>query len=99
MIKNVREGRSSAKDNGPYTIQEFEDYLQRWIIQYVTADREARPDVKARRPLRDAQVKVRSVPGKPGSYQCVMHLAPHYELDELSASVKLATELTPGTTA
>lgn len=86
--------------SGSFTeAQEFEDYLQRWIIQYVTADREARPDVKARRPLRDAQVKVRSVPGKPGSYQCVMHLAPHYELDELSASVKLATELTPGTTA
>jgi type VI secretion system ImpC/EvpB family protein len=86
--------------SGSFTeAQEFEDLLHRWIIKYVGGDREATPDVKARRPLREAQVKVQSVPGKPGSFQCVMHLAPHYELDELSASVKLTTELTPGTTA
>jgi type VI secretion system ImpC/EvpB family protein len=75
--------------------QEYEDYLQRWIIRYVTADTEAKPETKARLPLRDAQIRVRPVPGKPGSYSCIMHLAPHYELDDLSASVKLVAELTP----
>ena len=72
---------------------EFESYIQRWIVDYVTADSEARVDVKARRPLRDAKVSVQPIPGKPGSYHCTMHLAPHYELDELSASVKLVAEL------
>ncbi|MCA9197996.1 MAG: type VI secretion system contractile sheath large subunit [Planctomycetales bacterium] len=77
--------------------QEFEDYLQRWIVRYVTADTEARPDVKAKFPLREASVKVHQIPGKPGVFNCVMHLAPHYELDELAASVRLVAELTPST--
>jgi type VI secretion system ImpC/EvpB family protein len=76
---------------------EFEDFLQRWIVKYVTSDAEATPEVKARFPLRDASVSVRPVPGRPGSFNCVMHLAPHYELDEVSASVRLVAELTPGT--
>ena len=74
---------------------EFEDYLQRWIVDYVTADSEATVDVKARQPLREAKVQVQPVPGKPGNYHCTMHLAPHYELDELSAMVKLVAELSP----
>lgn len=78
---------------------ELEDYLQRWIVNYVTADVEASPDVKARRPLRDAEVRVTGMPGKPGAYHCVMHLAPHYELDEMSATVKLVAELTPASTS
>ena len=74
---------------------EFEDFLQRWIVDYVTSDAEADVHAKARQPLRDARVQVRPVPGRPGSYHCTMHLAPHYELDELSATVKLAAELSP----
>jgi len=72
---------------------ELEDYLQRWIVKYVTADPAASPETKARFPLQEASVKVRPTPGKPGTYQCVLHLSPHYELDELTASVRLATEL------
>ena len=75
--------------------EEFEKFLQTWIVQYVTVDPEASADVKSRFPLREAQVQVRPNPGKPGSYQCVMHLLPHYELDELSASVRVVTELNP----
>lgn len=75
--------------------EEFEKFLQAWIVQYVTVDPEASADVKSRFPLREAQVQVRPNPGKPGSYQCVMHLLPHYELDELSASVRVVTELNP----
>lgn len=78
---------------------EFESYIQRWIVDYVTADSEARVDVKARRPLRDAKVLVQPIPGKPGNYHCTMHLAPHYELDELSASVKLVAELSQAKTS
>jgi type VI secretion system protein ImpD len=72
-----------------------EDYLQRWLVQYVAADSEASPQVKAEYPLRDASVRVRAHPGKPGSYLCVAHLWPHSELDELSVSIRVTTELTP----
>ncbi len=78
--------------------KDFERFLQNWIVQYVTSDSEAPPDVKARFPLRDAQIQIRPQPGKPGAYRCVMHLAPHYELDDVVASVRLVAELTPSST-
>ncbi|HND51573.1 MAG TPA: type VI secretion system contractile sheath large subunit [Pirellulaceae bacterium] len=74
---------------------EVEEFLRSWISRYVTADPDAPPSVKARYPLREAQIEVRPHPGKPGAYQCVMHLMPHYELEELTASVRLTTELAP----
>jgi type VI secretion system ImpC/EvpB family protein len=80
------------------TTQELETYLHNWIINYVTADAEASPDVKSRHPLRAAQIKVHPVPGRPGAFGCTMHLAPHYELDELNATVTLKAELTPSRT-
>lgn len=74
---------------------ECEAHLQAWIMTYVTGDAEASPDIKARYPLREARVRVREIPGKPGSYQCTAHLWPHFELDELKATVKVTTELSP----
>jgi type VI secretion system ImpC/EvpB family protein len=81
------------------TSQDLENMLHNWIIRYVTADAEASTDVKARHPLRAAQIKVYPVPGRPGAFNCTMHLAPHYELDELNATVTLQAELTPARTA
>jgi type VI secretion system protein ImpD len=88
----------AARDKiGSFTeAEECEDYLHRWLQHYVTGDSEASPEVKAEYPLREASVRVREQPGKPGSYLCVAHLWPHYELDELVATVKVTTELTPG---
>ena len=77
---------------------ELEKLLQNWIVNYVTDDSEATPAVKARYPLRDAKVQVEPTPGKPGSYRCKMHLMPHYELDEMEASVRVVAELMPGRT-
>jgi type VI secretion system ImpC/EvpB family protein len=90
-----------ARDKlGAFTeYEELEKLLQNWIVQYVTADNEATPAVKARYPLRDAEVRVEPTPGRPGSYQCRMRLNPHYELDELHASVRVVAELTPARAA
>lgn len=86
-----------ARDKiGVYTsAEEFEQYLRNWVVQYVTPDSEASADVKARFPLREADVQVRETPGKPGSFQCVMQLCPHFQLDDMSAGVRLVTELVP----
>ncbi len=75
---------------------ECQDYLHQWLQQYVTADAEASASVKARRPLREARVRVSERPDKPGSYICTAHLWPHFELEELIAAIKVTTELTPG---
>ena len=73
----------------------LEAEMHNWIMDYVTADSGANANVLARHPLKQAGVELRDIPGKPGCYRCVMHLAPHYELDEMSAGVKVGTEVAP----
>jgi type VI secretion system ImpC/EvpB family protein len=78
--------------------EECERFLHDWLQNYVISDSDASPDRKARYPLREATVRVRENPEKPGAYLCVAHLWPHYELDELSNTMRIATELTHGST-
>lgn len=72
--------------------------LQRWISKYVMKDPGAQPSAKAKYPLREAEIEVRELPGKPGAFHCLMHLAPHYQLDELAARIRVVTELAPART-
>jgi type VI secretion system protein ImpC len=70
-----------------------ERFLNQWIVNYVTPDDTASPSVKASHPLRDARIEVSEVPGKPGVYRAVSFLRPHFQLDELSVSLRLVAEL------
>jgi type VI secretion system protein ImpC len=70
-------------------------YLNRWIMNYVVHQDDAKDTVKARRPLRDARVDVTPVPGKPGVFRAVAFLRPHFQLEELSTSIRLVAELPP----
>ncbi len=70
-----------------------QSYLQRWIDQYVTADDSASQETKAQFPLREASVEVSEVPGRPGVYRAVSFIRPHFQLDELSVSLRLVAEL------
>lgn len=70
-------------------------YLNSWISQYVLLDDDAPQAVKARFPLREARVDVLDIPGKPGCYKAVVFLKPHFQLDELTVSVRLVAELPP----
>ncbi len=72
---------------------QVEQFMNNWIAQYVTADDTASHATKARYPLREARVQVRDVDGKPGSYTAVAHLRPHFQLEELTASLRLVAEL------
>lgn len=77
------------------TRKNAEDFLNRWISNYVLLDDEAGQDMKAKFPLREARVDVAEVPGKPGVYRAVAFLKPHYQLDELTVSLRLVAELPP----
>jgi type VI secretion system protein ImpC len=70
-----------------------EIFLNRWITKYVVPDDTASPSMKARCPLREARIDVSEVPGKPGVYRAVAFLRPHFQLDELSVSLRLVAEL------
>jgi len=72
---------------------EAEAYLNRWINTYVIPDDTASPSMKARCPLREARVDVTEVKGKPGAYRAVAFLRPHFQLDELTVSLRLVADL------
>lgn len=74
----------------------IETYLNQWISQYVLDADDASQDQKARYPLREASVQVQEVPGKPGVFRAVSFLRPHFQLDELSVSLRLVAELPQG---
>jgi len=75
-------------------LSDCSNWLNTWINQYVlpnplnAGDRD-----KAERPLQEASVEVRAVKGKPGSYEAVAYLKPHYQLETLSASLRLVAEV------
>jgi type VI secretion system protein ImpC len=73
-----------------------ERFLDRWIQQYVVGIDDASPAIKAQCPLREAKVEVVEVPGKPGVYRAVAFLKPHFQLDELSVSLRLVADLPQG---
>jgi len=75
---------------------ECERFLDRWIQQYVIGVDDASPAIKAKNPLREARVEVVDVPGKPGVYRAVCFLKPHFQLDELSVSLRLVADLPQG---
>jgi type VI secretion system protein ImpC len=70
-----------------------EEYLNRWISQYVVNDDNATQATKAAYPLREANVQVSEIPGRPGVYRAVSFIRPHFQLDELSVSLRLVAEL------
>ncbi len=51
--------------------------------------------LKAQYPLREARVDVTEIPGKPGCYKAVVFLRPHFQLEELTTSIRLVAELPP----
>jgi type VI secretion system protein ImpC len=68
-------------------------YLNTWIADYVLLNDDAPQSVKAAYPLRQARIDVFEIPGKPGSYSAVVFLKPHFQLDELTVSIRLVAEL------
>ncbi len=70
-----------------------EFYLNTWITHYVLLDDGASQDIKARFPLRQANVVVNEVPGSPGSYRATLFLKPHFQLEELTTSIRLFVNL------
>ena len=70
-----------------------ETFLNRWISNYVLLDDMASQDLKAKFPLRDARIEVSEIPGKPGAYNAVAFLRPHFQLEELAVSLRLVAKL------
>ena len=72
---------------------EIQRFLNDWIINYSIANDDAGFTLKAQHPLKEARVDVVEIPGKPGAYKAVAFLRPHFQLDELTISMRLVAEL------
>jgi type VI secretion system protein ImpC len=85
MMRN-RVGSFMTKEN-------VQTYLTTWISDYVLDKDDAGQELKAKYPLREARIDVSDVPGQPGSYSATVFLRPHFQLEGLSASLRLVAEL------
>jgi type VI secretion system protein ImpC len=85
----VRDKIGSMKDRG-----ELEGWLNDWIKNYVVRNPEGVDEkTKAERPLREARIDVQEIAGRPGWYEAVAFLRPHFQLEGMDFSMRLVAEL------
>lgn len=72
----------------------MERFLSDWIQQYVLANpATVGDDMKARKPLAAAEVKVEDIEGNPGYYSAKFYLRPHYQLEGVNVTLSLVSRL------
>lgn len=74
---------------------QVEAYLNTWMSSYVLGRDDGSQYLKSKYPLREGSVRVAPIPGMPGHYKSVVFLKPHFQLESLSASIRLVADL-PG---
>ena len=83
-----REQIGSWKERG-----DLERELNKWIGQYVADQENPAPQVRSRRPLRAAAIKVEDVEGQPGWYKCGLQVRPHFKYMGASFTLSLVGKL------
>jgi type VI secretion system protein ImpC len=79
---------------GTYTTRgELEQKLQNWIGEYVLKSEGAAESEKAKKPLSDARIEVVENPRRPGTYQAVAYMRPHFQLDAVDFSMRLVADV------
>ena len=74
--------------------EDMQRWLQSWILNYVDGDpANSTEETKARKPLAAAEVTVEEIEGSPGYYNAKFYLRPHYQLEGLTASLRLVSKL------
>lgn len=77
---------------GSLSTDDLSRHLNNWLADFICGA-DSSPRVKTERPLENGRVSLVKEPGKAGTYQCIIELKPHFELEELVASVTLNTQL------
>jgi type VI secretion system protein ImpD len=78
------------------TATELERKLADWLLSITLSSEGASDEMQARFPLREAGVQVRDLAGRPGCFTSVIHLCPHFQLDQMTSSMRLVTEIVTG---
>lgn len=75
------------------TADEIQRTLQTWLTTYINGNLNSTGETRARFPLVAGRVQVSELAAKPGVFGCVLQLQPHYQLDDVSATFQLMTDL------
>ncbi|MES2322270.1 MAG: type VI secretion system contractile sheath large subunit [Pseudomonadota bacterium] len=88
VIMRDKVGSFASREN-------VENFLNTWIADYVLVNDNASQSLKAQYPLREARIDVTEDAAKPGCYRATVFLRPHFQLEELTASIRMVAELPP----
>ena len=79
---------------------DMQAFLQNWVMNYVDGDpAHSSETTKAEKPLAAAEIKVEEIEGNPGYYSAKLWLRPHYQLEGLTASLRLVSKVPSGKSA
>ncbi len=70
---------------------ECQKRLRLWLNDYCSIGDDMSYELRARYPLQSATVQVRTVPEKPGTFECTLYLKPHLQLDQAISEFQLVT--------
>ncbi|QEK39134.1 type VI secretion system contractile sheath large subunit [Candidatus Nesciobacter abundans] len=73
--------------------EDIETYLNTWIAQYVFLSDTGSQGIKSRYPLREANIKIKTNESDPGSYSAIIYMKPHFQLEELTVSLRLVAKI------
>jgi type VI secretion system ImpC/EvpB family protein len=73
--------------------QKLQSVLHNWVHQYVANDPGTSAAARAKYPLREAKIEIDEHPADPGHFRLTLFLAPHVQLDQMSAGIRLVTAL------
>jgi type VI secretion system protein ImpC len=73
--------------------EDVEQWLNRWIQNYVNPMEGAGQEARAKYPLREAEVRVQEIPGSPGAYNAVAYLRPWLQMEELTTSMRMVARI------
>lgn len=83
-----RENIGSLKEG-----RDLEVELNDWIKRLVTDMPGAGPELKAKRPLKQAQIHVSDIAESPGWYNVEMNIRPHFQLEGMDMSLSLVSKM------
>jgi type VI secretion system protein ImpD len=70
-----------------------ENHIRQWLMRYTTGSEDLDWEEQAKYPLKEAYVRVKDHPAKPGHFLSVIRIQPHYQLDQMVSELELVTEL------
>jgi type VI secretion system protein ImpC len=75
-------------------LADVERELNKWISNYVHPNPHLDgPAGRAKKPLSAAKISVKEVEGRPGYYEAIAHLRPHFQLEGINMSLRMVGKL------